>query len=66
MKGDIEKKLDEVLNQRGGKFPTGISGKQIEISEHKRRYEELSEDKGVEEYGELKLGIKAEDYKILP
>lgn len=57
MKGDIEKKLDEVLNQEA-EISDRISGKQIEISEHKRRYEELSEDKGVEEYGELNSALK--------
>ena len=57
IKGDIEEKLDEVLNQ-GAEISDRISGKQIEISEHKRRYEELSEDKGVEEYGELNSALK--------
>ena len=57
IKGDIEEKLDEVLNQEA-EVSDRISGKQIEISEHKRRYEELSEDKGVEEYGELNSALK--------
>ena len=57
IKGDIEEKLDEVLNQEA-EISDRISGKQIEISEHKRRYEELSEDKGVEEYGELNSALK--------
>lgn len=57
LKGDIEEKLDEVLNQEA-EVSDRISGKQIEISEHKRRYEELSEDKGVEEYGELNSALK--------
>ena len=57
IKGDIEEKLDEVLNQEE-EVSDRISGKQIEISEHKRRYEELSEDKGVEEYGELNSALK--------
>ena len=39
IKGDIEEKLDEVLNQEA-EVSDRISGKQIEISEHKRRYEE--------------------------
>lgn len=57
IKGDIEEKLDEVLNQEA-EISDRISGKQIEINEHKRRYEELSEDKGVEEYGELNSALK--------
>ena len=57
IKGDIEEKLGEVFNQEA-EISDRISGKQIEISEHKRRYEELSEDKGVEEYGELNSALK--------
>lgn len=57
MKSDIEKKLDKVLNQEAEIFDR-VNEKQIEISDHKRRYEELSEDKGVEEYGELNSALK--------
>lgn len=35
-----------------------ISDKQLEISEHKRRYEELSENAGIEEYGALNSSLR--------
>lgn len=57
LKGDIEKKLDEVLKQEE-EISDKVNEKQIEISDNKRRYEELSKDKGVEEYGELNSALK--------
>ena len=52
MKADVEKSMQNYLEQEN--FITQkISEKQLEISTNKTRYEELGENKGVEEYGEL-------------
>ncbi len=57
IKSDIEKELDVILNQEA-KIADRINEKQIDISDNKKRYEELSEDKGIEEYGELNSALK--------
>lgn len=57
LKSDIEKELDKILGEKT-KVADKINEKQIDISENKRSYEELSEDNGIEEYGELNSALK--------
>ncbi|MCM1440890.1 MAG: AAA family ATPase, partial [Roseburia sp.] len=52
MKAEVEKTMGRYLEQENS-VSQKISEKQLEISKNKTRYEELGEDKGVEEYGEL-------------
>ena len=57
LKGEIEKEIDIILDREAG-ITDRINDKQIEISDSKRHYEELSEDKGIEEYSELNSALK--------
>lgn len=57
IRNDVEKELDIALDNKA-EISEKINEKQIDISGNKRRYEELSEDKGIEEYSELNSALK--------
>lgn len=57
MRADVEKAMQSYLEQESA-ISEKISAKQLEISENKRRYEELGEDADVEESGELNSALR--------
>lgn len=57
IKSNVEVKITS-LSQKESEIEYAISDKQLEISEKKKRYEELSENEGVEAYGELNSALK--------
>ena len=57
MKAAVEGAMAHYL-QEENTVTQRISEKQLEISENKRRYEELGENQGVEEYGELNSALR--------
>ncbi|MCH5142670.1 MAG: AAA family ATPase [Clostridiales bacterium] len=57
MKADVEKAMVRYLKEENS-LTQKISEKQLEISDNKRRYEELGENKVVEEYGELDSALR--------
>lgn len=57
MKSSVEAGMQHHITQEN-EFSEKISDKQLEISKHKRRYEELSENAGIEEYSELNSALK--------
>lgn len=57
MKLSVEKEMQRFVGQES-ELNDKVSGKQLEISENKRRYEELGENSGIEEYGELYSSLK--------
>lgn len=57
VKADIEKSMLRYTSQENSVLEK-VSEKQLEISQNKRRYEELGENKGIEEYGELNSSLR--------
>lgn len=57
MRSEVEKAMQSYLDQEST-ISEKISAKQLEISENKRRYEELGEDAGVEEFGEINSALR--------
>lgn len=57
MKLSVETAMQHYITQEN-EFSEKISDKQLEISKHKRRYEELSENAGIKEYGELNSALR--------
>ena len=57
--GNLEKQVKiSSLSQKESEIEYAISDKQLEISEKKKRYEELGENEGIETYGELNSALK--------
>lgn len=57
MKANIEKEMQRYTEQERG-ISEKINSKQLEISDKKHRYEELGENAGIEEYGELNSALR--------
>lgn len=57
IKSNLDVKISS-LSQKESEIEYAISDKQLEISEKKKRYEELGENEGIEAYGELNSALK--------
>jgi len=57
IKTNLDVKISS-LSQKESEIEYAISDKQLEISEKKKRYEELGENEGIEAYGELNSALK--------
>ena len=57
IKSTVEVKITS-LSQKESEIEYAISDKQLEISEKKKRYEELGENEGIEAYSELNSALK--------
>ena len=57
LKANVDDKIIS-LSQNESEIEATINDKQLEISERKARYEELSENEGIEAYGELYSALK--------
>lgn len=57
IKSNLDVKISS-LSQKESEIEYAISDKQLEISEKKKRYEELGKNEGIEAYGELNSALK--------